>query len=66
CFPKQHTFQLQKELTVWEKIHIQKNKGKLMNFEIPANFHLIQRFIGPPTREEEEFLPIDVTSVAKK
>ncbi|KAJ9584174.1 hypothetical protein L9F63_021471, partial [Diploptera punctata] len=38
-----------KELTVWEKIHIQKNKkDKLMNFETPANFDLIQRFIGPP------------------
>ncbi|KAJ9583003.1 hypothetical protein L9F63_022661, partial [Diploptera punctata] len=27
----------------------QKNKGKLMNFEIPANSDLIQRFIDPPT-----------------
>ncbi|KAJ9597602.1 hypothetical protein L9F63_011547, partial [Diploptera punctata] len=36
------------ELTVWGKIYIQKNKGKLMNFEILANSDLIQRFIGPP------------------
>ncbi|KAJ9579694.1 hypothetical protein L9F63_004620, partial [Diploptera punctata] len=32
-----------------EKIHIQKNKGKLINFEIPAKSNLNQRFIGPPT-----------------
>ncbi|KAJ9599721.1 hypothetical protein L9F63_026431, partial [Diploptera punctata] len=30
----------QKELTIWEKIHIQKNKGKLMNFEIPEKIYM--------------------------
>ncbi|KAJ9584132.1 hypothetical protein L9F63_021541, partial [Diploptera punctata] len=37
----------QKELIIWEKIHIQKKKkknkkDKLMNFKTPANFDLIQ------------------------
>ncbi|KAJ9584816.1 hypothetical protein L9F63_020837, partial [Diploptera punctata] len=30
------------------KARIKKKQDKLMNFETPATFDLIQRFIGPP------------------
>ena len=37
----------QKELNVWEKIFIYKNNNKILNFEIPGEKDLIQKFVRP-------------------
>ncbi|KAJ9594032.1 hypothetical protein L9F63_014548 [Diploptera punctata] len=44
-----------KELTVWEKIYIQKSeKKKLMNFEIPGENDLVSRFFSQPMEGEKD------------
>ena len=42
-----HRLHRRKELNVWEKILIYKN-NKILNFEIPGEKDLIQKFIRPP------------------
>ncbi|KAJ9578145.1 hypothetical protein L9F63_024993, partial [Diploptera punctata] len=37
-----------KELTIWEKIYIQKNRNRVMNFDIPMEGDLVWRFFGQP------------------
>ncbi|KAJ9573648.1 hypothetical protein L9F63_008989 [Diploptera punctata] len=36
------------ELTIWEKIYIQKNRNRVMNFDIPMEGDLVWRFFGQP------------------
>ncbi|KAJ9590035.1 hypothetical protein L9F63_016851, partial [Diploptera punctata] len=36
------------ELTIWEKIYIQKNRNRVMNFDIPMERDLVWRFFGQP------------------
>ncbi|KAJ9594396.1 hypothetical protein L9F63_014186 [Diploptera punctata] len=44
-----------KELTVWEKIYIQKSeKKKLMNFEFPGGNDLVSRFFSQPMEGEKD------------
>ena len=38
----------QKELNDWEKTFIYKNRNKILNFEIPGEKDLIQKFVRPP------------------
>ncbi|KAJ9594437.1 hypothetical protein L9F63_014162 [Diploptera punctata] len=37
-----------KELTIWENIYIQKNRNRVMNFDIPMERDLVWRFFGQP------------------
>ncbi|KAJ9576063.1 hypothetical protein L9F63_007028, partial [Diploptera punctata] len=37
-----------KELTIWEKNYVQKNKNRVMNFDIPMELDLVWRFFGQP------------------
>ena len=43
-----------KDLNVWEKIHVQKNKFNIMNFNIPVENILITKYIQPLKEDRHE------------
>ena len=44
---------IRKELNVWEKMFIYKNNNKILNFKIPGEKDLIQKFVHPPPEKRQ-------------